>query len=123
MRKSKSRHKRGFWRTCRLYFRGFRIVVWLLVLALLSALLYVNQVGLPEFVKKPLLQKLRARGINLQFARLRWRWHQGIVAEKVLFERADEPLSPSLSLEEVQVRLNLQALTRFQVQIDSLMLR
>ncbi len=117
------RHKSRFWRICRIYFRRFRIAVWLLILLLLGACLYVNQVGLPGFVKNPLLEKLRARGLDLQFTRLRLRWYQGIVAENVRFGQPDQPLSPSLTLAELQVRLNYHALTRLQIQIDSVMLR
>jgi hypothetical protein len=115
--------KRGFWRTCRVYFRRFRITVWLLILALISALLYLTQVGLPDFAKQPLLDNLRARGVELQFSRLRLSWQLGIVAENVRFGRADEPLSPELRVALVQLRLNHHALSRLQIQIDSLLLR
>jgi len=70
-----------------------------------------------------LLEKLRARGLDLQFSRLRLSWYHGIVAENVRFERADEPLSPHLTLAEVRLRFNHAALARLQFQIDSLMLR
>jgi hypothetical protein len=117
------RRKSQFWRLCRIYFRRFRITVWFIILVVLGSLLYVNQVGLPGFVKKPLLDRLRVRGLDLQFSRLRLRWYQGIVAENVRFGQPDEPLSPSLTLAELQVRLNYRALSRFQVQVDSVMLR
>src|SRR5215467_7754015 len=93
--------KGGFWRTCRLCFRGFRITVWLLLLLILALCLYVNQVGLPDFFKRPLLEKLRERGLDLQFSRLRLRWYQGIVAEKVHFGPSDQELSPQLNVDEV----------------------
>jgi hypothetical protein len=83
----------------------------------------VNQIGLPGFVKKPLLQKLRERGVDLQFSRLRLRWDQGIVAENVRFGGADEPLGPEFKLAQVQVQLNHDALKKFQFQVDSLRLR
>ena len=105
-----------------MYFRRFRITVWLLVLALLGALLYLTQVGLPDFAKQPLLDNLRARGVELQFSRLRLSWQHGIVAENVRFGRADESLSPELRVALVQMRLNHRALSRLQIQIDSLLL-
>src|SRR5437868_1023237 len=101
-----AKQKRRFWRVCRVYFRHFRISVWLLVLAVLGAVIYVNQVGLPEFAKRPLLRKLRARGVDLQFSRLRVSWYQGIVAENVHFGPAGQALSPNLTVGEVQVHLN-----------------
>src|SRR6266404_3337229 len=95
---------------------------WLLILVLIGAAVYVNQVGLPNFVKRPLLEKLRARGLDLQFSRLRWRWDQGIVAEHVRFGLADDPLSPQLTLAEIKVSLNHRALSRLKLQVDALML-
>jgi hypothetical protein len=123
-----SRPKRRFWRVCRIYFRRVRITVWLLILALICCLTYLNQVGLPGFVKRPLLQKLRDRGLDLQFSRLRLSWYHGIVAENVRFGRADEPLAPQLTAAEVQVKPNYQALAHLHFaqafsQIDSLVLR
>ena len=118
-----TRRKRGFWRTCRVYFRRARIAVWLLILVLLGALLYLTQIGLPDFAKKPLLDNLRARGLDLQFSRLRLSWYRGIVAEKVRFGSADDPLSPELTVAQIQVRLNHRALARLRFQIDSLLLR
>ena len=97
--------------------------MWLIVLALVGCIVYLNHVGLPEFVKNPLLEKLRARGIDLQFTRLRVRWYQGIVAENVRFGRAADPLSPRLTAAEVQLQFNHEALKKFQFQLDSLVLR
>ena len=112
-----------FWRLCRIYFRRFRIGVWVAILALLGAWIYLNQVGLPNIVKKPLLEKLRARGLDLQFSRLRLRWYEGIVAENVQFGQVDEPFSPHLTSAEVGLVLDYKALTRLKLQINSLALR
>jgi len=114
--------KHRFWRVCRAYFRRFRIAVWLGLFMLVGTFVYLNQIGLPDFVKKPLLDKLRQRGLNLQFSRMRLRWYEGVVVDDVRFARADEPLSPQLTLAEVQVLFNVRALTHFQVQLDSLVL-
>jgi len=118
-----TRQKGRFWGTCRTCFRWVRITVWLVILVLLSGLVYLNRVGLLDFAKKPLLEKLRARGLDLEFSRLRLSWHRGLVAENVRFWRADQPLSPQLTLGEVRVRLNYRALSRLQFQVDSLRLR
>ena len=118
-----TRQKGHFWRTCRIYFRRVRITVWLVILALLGGLVYLNHIGLPDFAKKPLLEKVRARGLDLQFSRLRLSWYHGLVAENVRFGGADEPLSPQLTIGEVRVRLNYRALSRLQFQVDSLRLR
>nr|HCL92934.1 hypothetical protein [Limisphaerales bacterium]HRD05097.1 hypothetical protein [Verrucomicrobiota bacterium] len=118
-----NRRKGSFGRAGWVYFRRFRMAVWLLILAVLGALIYLNQAGLPGFAKTPLLNNLRARGLDLQFSRLRLSWYRGIVAENVRFVRPDAPLSPQLTLAQVQVRLNLRALARLQIQTDALRLR
>jgi hypothetical protein len=118
-----TRQKRGFWRTCRLCFRGLRIAVLLLILVLLGALIYLTEVGLPDLAKKPLLESLRARGLDLQFSRLRLTWYRGIVAENVRFGRADDPQSPELTVAQVRLRLDHRALARLRIQVDSLALR
>ena len=82
---------------------------------MLGALLYLNRVGLPDFAKQPLLENLRARGLELEFSRLRLSWYRGIVAENVRFGRADEPLSPQLTAAQVQLRLNHRALARLRI--------
>jgi len=116
------RKKRGFWRTLRIYFRRFRITVWLVILAVLVGVIYVNRVGLPGIVKKPLQQKLQANGIDLEFSRLRLRWYEGIVAENVRFGRAVEN-SPTITAREAKVLVNWQALLHGRVQVDSLLVR
>jgi hypothetical protein len=118
-----TRPKRRFCRICRICFRRLRITVWFVLFVLLSAVVYLNQVGLPDFAKRPLLQKLRDLGVELQFSRIRLRWYQGIVADNVRFERADEPQGPQLTLREVQVLLNFKALTHLKFQVDALALR
>jgi len=92
-------------------------------LGILVFFLYLNQVGLPDFIKDPLLEKLRVRGVELRFSRLRLRWYEGIVAENVRFGRTADPFTPELSLREVKVSLDYKALARLKFQVDSLILR
>ena len=118
-----TRPKRRFWRVCRVYFRRFRITLWFVLFLLLSTAVYLNQVGLPDFAKRRLLQKIHDQGIDLQFSRIRLRWYQGIVADNVRFERADQPLDPHLTVGEVRVLLNFKALRHLRFQVDALILR
>lgn len=114
------RQKRRFWRICRIYFRRFRICVWMLILLVLGSLIYVNQIGLPGFIKGPLLEKLRERGVELQFSRLRLSWYRGIVAENVKFGPAADKFGPQLKLAQVRVQVNWKALAHFRLQVDAL---
>lgn len=117
------RQKSRFWRVARLYFRRFRIVVWLIILLLLGGLVYLNQVGLPRLIKDPLLAKLRERGLDLQFSRLRLSFYGGIVAENVRIGQASASNAPSLTAAQAVVELRRGALARLQIQVDALTLR
>ncbi len=110
-------------RVCRIYFRRLRITIWILILALLGVLVYLNQVGLPGFAKEPLLDELRARGLDLQFSRLRLSWFRGLVADNARLGSSEEPLSPHLTVKEVQLGFDNHALARFHLQINAVMLR
>lgn len=117
-----ARSKSHFWRLLRIYFRRFRITVLMITLGLLVLVVYLNQHGLPDFVKRPILEKLRARGLDLEFSRMRLRWHRGIVADNVHFGGVEVSTLPRLSAKEVEIDLDLRALTRLQLQVDSLSL-
>ncbi len=112
-----------WWRICRCFLRGMRVGVLLLLLFLLVAIIYLNEVGLPGFLKRPLLEELHSRGVDLQFSRLRLRWYRGIVAENVRFGRAGQEASgPELSIKNVEVKLDRDALAKFHLKVDSLIL-
>src|SRR5438309_11973791 len=83
--------KPGFRQRFRCYFRWCRISLLFFVLLLLGSLTYLNRVGLPEFLKARLVSELRARGVILNFTRMRLRWYHGLVAENVSLGRADDP--------------------------------
>jgi hypothetical protein len=93
------------------------------LVALFGALLYLNRVGLPDFLKRQLLEKLRARGIELGFSRLRLSWRLGVVADDVRFGQADRPFSPYARFAQVRLQINHHALLRRQLQVDALVLR
>ncbi len=95
----------------------------MLILVALCSLVYLNQVGLPDFVKRPLLQRLRARGLELQFSRLRLSFYRGLLAENVQFGQAREPLVPRLTAKELGVELDSRALARLQLQVEALSIR
>ncbi len=113
-----ARHR--FWRLGRIYFRRFRISIWLVILLILCSLLYLNRVGLPDFVKRPLVNKLREQGVALEFARLQLHWSEGFVAHDVSFGSMQMPAAPQLLATKVQIKLHLKPLLRGQLEVDSL---
>ena len=113
----------GFWRKCRTGFRWFRITVLLAVLALVCALVWFNRIGLPDFLKRRLVETLQTRGVELEFTRMRLHFVHGLVIENVRLGHAEAPDDPVLSLAEIQLQLNYRALLRRQWQVDGLILR
>jgi hypothetical protein len=93
------------------------------MLFLLGSFLYLNVIGLPEFLKSPLVAELRARGIDVDFTRLRLRWFQGLVAESVHMGGTEHDESPEFWVAEVAVKLDPAALRRFRFKVTSLILR
>lgn len=118
-----AKRKSRFWRKCRIYFRRARITVWLVTLAILGALIYLNLIGLPDFVKRPLISKLRERGMALDFSELRLHWSRGFVASQVKFGSMESPAVPHLTADEVEFNFHMRALLAGKIQVDSITLR
>ena len=114
--------KTSFWQRCRVAFRWCRISTWLLVLILVSVFFWINQIGLPNFLKIRLLNSLHSRGIELEFTRMRWRVTRGIVAENVRIGGVSPDISPVLSLAEIQLKLDHHALVHRQLRLNELIL-
>ena len=113
----------GFWHKCRVGFRWCRISVWLVVLAVLCAVVWLNQIGLPDFLKTRLVATLHERGIDLEFSRMRLRFERGIVAENVRLGGGASRSDRYLTLAEVQLQLDFHAFLHRQVQVEGLVLR
>ena len=114
--------KPGFWPKCRIAIRWCRIVSVLTLFALVCAGVWFNRVGLPDFLKRPLVQTLRERGFELEFSRLRLRISRGLVADNVRIGLAQTPGSPVFSSSEIQLPLDLKALLHRRLQVNGLVL-
>src|SRR5258708_2948211 len=93
---ARSRAKRLIWAL-------FRFVRMALVVLLLFALvlgLFLNKVGLPEFVKNRVIAQARASGLAVEFSRLRLLWYRGVVAENLHVQSTNEMAGPQLFVEE-----------------------
>ncbi|HUE36859.1 MAG TPA: hypothetical protein VMO20_05665, partial [Candidatus Acidoferrum sp.] len=112
----------SFWKKCRFCFRLFRIAVLLIILAIVCAVIGLNRIGLPDFVKRPLIEALHQRGIELQFVRMRWDPYRGLVADNVHIGGATTN-APSATFSQVRLELNYSALLRRKFQLDGLVLR
>src|SRR5882724_6658872 len=111
------------WRRCCVLLRGMRITVLLILFFLVAFFVYLNEVGLPGFLKTSLIEKLHARGVDIEFTRLRLHWNRGVVAENVRFVRANQETNgPQFTFREVELKLNHAALVKFQFSVDALIL-
>lgn len=108
-----------FWRVARRLFRWLRIALLLAVLLAMIGGIYLNLVGLPDFLKRRVAAELRAHGLELEFTRLRLRWYRGIVAEHVRLGSTHENTGPQMAIEELDLRPNSEALRRFKLHIES----
>jgi hypothetical protein len=113
----------GFWHKCRVGFRWLRICIWFVVLAALCAIVWFNQIGLPDFLKTRLVATLHERGVDLDFSRMRLRFGHGLVAENVRLTGAQYVAGPVLTLDEARLQLNFRALLHRQMQVEGLFLR
>jgi len=116
------RDQTGFWRKCRTLFRQLRRAMIFAALVLACAVLWLDKIGLPDFLKRPLVETLRTRGVELEYARLRLSFTRGLVADNVHIGRARMTNSPVFSLQQIQLRLNYRALLHRRLQIDGLVL-
>lgn len=112
-----------FWQRCRRLGRWCRKLLLWTLLALTAGFIYLNQVGLPEFCKGSIQAELRARGVDLEYERLRLRWFLGVVAESVNLGSSRVTRGPQFYVDEVQIHLNHDALWRRQLKVESLFLR
>ncbi len=110
----------GFWRKCRVCIRWLRRAALVAVLAAICAFLWFNRVGLPDFLKRRLVDSLHARGVELQFDRMRLSLVNGLVAENVRIGHAAGPDSPALSAREVRLELDYAAMLHRRLQLDGL---
>ena len=112
----------GFWRKCRVCLRWSRRAAMVAVVALICAFVWLDRVGVPDFLQRRLVATLRARGVELEFARLRFSLLRGLIADNVRAGHTTAPDSPALSAQEVRLELDDAAALHGRLQIDGLVL-
>jgi AsmA-like C-terminal region len=106
----------------RRFLRRLRLAFFVLLFAVVLLGFYLNKAGLPDFVKEDVVARLRARGWDVEFSRLRLRWHRGVVAEDLHIQKRGEEEGPQCFIDEAQLRLDHAAFLKFQIQVDALVL-
>ena len=111
-----------FWRISRRLCRWFFIAALLLILGLLSFGLFLNRVGLPDFLKERIVAQLKAQGWAVEFSQMRFTWQRVIVARNLHLQRIQQPAGPQLFLDKAECRLNRAALKKLEMEVDSVMI-
>jgi hypothetical protein len=106
-------------RLLRITLRCCRIFLLLILFVAVTALFFLNKIGLPDFVKERMMQELRAHGWEGEFSRVRLRWDRGIVADDVHLRRATNLHGPHLFVQEAECGLNFGALKDFRLEVRS----
>lgn len=104
-------------------FKWCRITVLLALFCGLVLGVFLNKVGLPESVKSRLVARLRAAGWEIEFSRLRLRWHRGIVLDDLHLRRARPGSGPQVFADEVECSFQRGALLHLRFEPTGAQLR
>ena len=106
----------------RAVFRWGRVTLLFAIFLVVAAGAYLNLNGLPDFLKRALLDHLRERGFEVQFTSARLGWGPEVVVENAAFHRSDRPLRPRLAAGLTRVHLNPAKLLRGRLSADALLI-
>jgi hypothetical protein len=104
---------RGGWFWCRRGLKWCGHGAWIFAALLLYAGVHLNQIGVPDFLKRPLLEQLRERGAELEFSRMRVRLGRGLVIENVNLSRTRESVGEVIYAGQLQLKLAWRELLSF----------
>jgi hypothetical protein len=110
-------------RYCLSVFKWCRVTVLFAIFLVVAAVAYLQFVGLPDFLKGPLLRALRQRGFDAQFSSARLGWGPSIIIENASFSPTNQSAGPRLSAERTQLNLNANAFLHARLQVDSFEIR
>ena len=91
--------------------------------ALVCSLVWVDRVGVPDFLQRRMVAALRERGVELEISRLRFSLFHGLIADNVRAGHTAAPDSPALTAGQVRLELNYRALLRRRLELDGFTLR
>src|SRR5438105_15743491 len=112
-----------FWSWSRRVFRWFRIFILALILVAAIALLYLNRVGLPKFIKKRVVAALEADGLNVEFRRLRLSGYRHIVIDDMSLVITNAGAPFNFSAKQAELKFDRQALRSFDFELESVLLQ
>ena len=111
------------WRAFFTTFKWCRISLLLLIFTVIILGLFLDHVGLPDWLERRVEAQFRTNGWEVKFSKLRLRWYRGIVAEGLQMHRTNTLAGPSLFLQTAEFRLNWRALRNRNLAADGVMLK
>lgn len=104
----------------RLWFRIVRIAVWLLILAVILALVWLRVLGIPRQLQQRFTDELRKKGVSVQFGKIFFDPFEGFVATDAVLFNPRVPGQKLVSIDEINLKLNYQNLRRKEQAIEEL---
>jgi hypothetical protein len=93
-------------KTARGWVRLLRVTVLLLLLVIIGVVFYLHKKGLPQFVKEPLVAKLREQGWDVQFSNMRLGLGTSVIIDKPSFRRLDRSFAADISAARTDVHVD-----------------
>ena len=109
-------------RRWRAVLRWVRITLLFSVFLVVATGAYLHLIGLPDFLRLTLLNRLRERGFEVYFTSARLGIGPEVVVDNPTFHRADRPLGPRLSAGRTVIHLDPVLLLRRRVSVDALLI-
>src|SRR5215468_9815335 len=110
--------RRG-WRRFLVTLKWCRLSVLLFLLVVIVLGLFLNHVGLPDWLNRRIEQQFRDEGWDLKYSRLRLRWYRGIVADDLQLSRTNVMEGPHLFAQSADFQLNWKAVRHFDLEANS----
>ncbi len=105
-------------RKCMMALKWCRVASLFAIFLIVTALSYLHMVGLPNYLKKPLLGTLREKGFNVQFTRASLGWGPSIIIEEATFRSTNETAGPILVAAWTHLDLNRSAFIHGHIRVD-----
>src|SRR3954462_1214373 len=98
---------RRFWQISRRVFRWFRIFVFFFIFLAVFAAVYLHEIGVPGFIKGPVLDRIHQHGVDVQFSNIRWQWPGSIVVNDAVFALTNQTASPKFSSSKAELHFDI----------------
>jgi hypothetical protein len=106
-------------RTARGWVRLVRLTFLLLLLLLVGTVLYLHEAGLPEFIKKPIVAKLREHGWDVRFKNMRLGTGTSIIIDNPSFRRLDPSFAADISARRTDIHLDATPLLHGRINLSA----